>query len=1013
MQWIIKKIVGTKNERDLKRIGPLIEAVNAKEEEYQQLSEEELKAKTPEFRHRLQNGEDLDDILVEAYAVVKNACRRLVGTVFDVVGHDKTWIEIPYDVQLIGAVGIHRGMIAEMATGEGKTLVATCPTYLNALSGNGVHIVTVNDYLARRDAEWMGFLYQYLGMTIGVIQSGMHPSERRENYGRDITYGTNSEFGFDYLRDNMAYDPAEMVQRGHFFAVIDEIDSILIDEARTPLIISGPAQHSSSETYVLENPIVQKLYRMQKDICDAIAREAEQLVGEGEDDGAAMEKLYQLQQGMPRSKQLLKLMETPTTRRLLEKANNQYLTDTYKERARELREELYFTIEEKHHDAGLTEKGTLTISPDDPDAYVLPDMATEMSMLDGDDSISEEEKITRRQKIQDAFTVKSGKIHAVDQLIRAYCVYECDVQYVVENNQVVIVDENTGRKMEGRRWSDGLHQAVEAKEGVKVERETQTLATVTIQNYFRMYEKLSGMTGTAETEADEFAQIYKLDVLVIPTNRPVRRVDFDDPIYKTEREKYAAVVEEIATCYQSKQPVLVGTVSVEKSELVSRLLRKKNIPHNVLNAKHHLREAEIVERAGQPGAITIATNMAGRGTDIKLGEGVVQVEPEILAGQISLKDAYKGQSLSDWLKENPCGLYVIATERHESRRVDRQLRGRCARQGDPGMSRFYVSLEDNLMRLFGAERISNIMDRLGIEEGEVLEHSMLNKSIERAQRKVEEQNFSQRKKTLDYDDVMNKQREVVYGMRSDILRSEEVRDQLYVAIEEAILARAMVIVDFDQETERIEFSNWINMTFPLGLSDSDLLPRDKTPEAYTEYLLERVRHAYELKLDAEDEEQVINMERTIMLQSIDTHWQEYLREIDALRQAIGLRGIGQKDPLIEFKHEAYQMFEGLMERIYEEMCYRVFRSTTSIDALEKFLSSLNTKTVHENSSAISDAQRMVDTGRAQQKSEANERALNDALEKSEPLRRDTPKVGRNDPCPCGSGKKYKKCHGLG
>ncbi|MFT5122876.1 MAG: preprotein translocase subunit SecA [Verrucomicrobiales bacterium] len=1007
MDWFIKKIVGTKNERDLKKIRPLVEAINAKEIEYQQLSEEQLKAKTPEFQQRLRDGESVEDVLIEAYAVVKNACRRLVGTVFDVVGHDKTWVEIPYDVQLIGGIGIHRGMIAEMATGEGKTLVATCPTYLNALTGNGVHIVTVNDYLAKRDAEWMGFLYQYLGLTIGVIQSGMHSSERRENYAKDVTYGTNSEFGFDYLRDNMAYSPDEMVQRGHFYAIIDEIDSILIDEARTPLIISGPAQHSASETYVQEKPVVEKLYRLQNQFCDEVAKEALRLVEAGED-VAAMEKLYQLQQGMPRSKHLLKLQETPSTRRLLEKANNQYLTDTYKERARELREDLYFTIDEKHNDAGLTEKGTAAISPEDPDAYMLPDLATEMSMLEGDMEMPEEEKITRRQQLQDAFTIKSEKIHAVDQLIRAYCVYEHDVQYVVENNQVVIVDENTGRKMEGRRWSDGLHQAVEAKEGVKVERETQTLATVTIQNYFRMYDKLSGMTGTAETEADEFAQIYKLDVLVIPTNRPIRRVDYDDPIYKTEREKYAAVVEEIIECYQRKQPVLVGTVSVEKSELVGRMLRKANIPHNVLNAKHHMREAEIVERAGQPGAITIATNMAGRGTDIKLGKGVIKVDPETLAGQISLKEQYEGKSLNEWLRETPCGLYVIATERHESRRVDRQLRGRCARQGDPGMSRFYVSLEDNLMRLFGAERISNIMDRLGIEEGEVLEHSMLNKSIERA----EEQNFSQRKRTLDYDDVMNKQREVVYGMRSDILRSDVVRDQLYVAIEESLLTRAQMIGDFTIEGNRFEFRNWVNMTFPLGMTDEELQPLEKSAEAYTAYSMDRVKTAYQLKLDSEDEEQVISMERTIMLQSIDTHWQEYLREIDALRQAIGLRGIGQKDPLIEFKHEAYKMFEGLMERIYEEMCYRIFRSTTSIEALEKFLASLNTKTVHEESSALANAQRMVDANHDnKQRNEANERALEEALEKPEPVRRDTPKVGRNDPCPCGSGKKYKKCHG--
>ena len=1015
MSWIVKKIVGSKNERDIKKIRPLVEEINAVEEKLQNPSQEELVRKTEEFKGRLQNGETVDDILVEAFAVVKAACRNLLGDKFDVCGHEKEWVEIPYDVQLIGGIAMHRGSIAEMATGEGKTLVATCPTYLNALTGRGVHIITVNDYLAKRDSEWMGYLYRYLGLTVGCIQSGMPPDERKAMYGQDITYGTNSEFGFDYLRDNMTFSPEEMVQRDHYFAIIDEIDSILIDEARTPLIISGPAQYSASETYGRVKPAVERVVRKQRDLVDRVVREAEKAI-EDDDEEKATELLYQVHQGMPKNKRLASLLEEPANRRLLEKANNQYLTDTYKERARELREELFFTIEEKNNDAGLTEKGSLAMNPDDPEAYTLPDMVGQMALLDGDETLSDEEKMAKRQQYQDEFSQKSEVIHAVDQLIRAYCVYERDVQYVVQDNQVIIVDENTGRLMSGRRWSDGLHQAVEAKEGVTIERETQTLATITIQNYFRMYEKLAGMTGTAETEADEFAQIYNLDVLVIPTNRPVRRVDFNDPIYKTEREKFNAVVDEISECYQRKQPVLVGTVSVEKSEVLSRILRKRNIPHNVLNAKNHEREAEIVERAGQPGSITIATNMAGRGTDIKLGDGVVKVDPETLDGQISLEDKYDGMKLSDWLVEHPSGLYVIATERHESRRIDRQLRGRCARQGDPGMSRFYVSLEDDLMRLFGSDRISKFMDRFGIEEGEVLEAPMLNKSIERAQRKVEEHNFSIRKRTLDYDDVMNKQREVVYGLRQDILKNDSVRDILFDAIEDAISGKAGGLVDYSSDVERDEFRTWVNTTFPVGLTAEDLSGVEPSAESFVAVVFNKVKAAYELKLEAEDDEEIITMERHIMLQSIDTHWQEYLREIDALRQAIHLRSYGQKDPLLEFKHEAYRMFEGLMDRIYEEICYRIFRATTSLEALEKFLGSLTTKTVHQDVSAMGqaaqEAQSMVHRGRQQRASDAgNEAALENALNKPEPIKRDSPKVGRNDPCPCGSGKKYKKCCG--
>ena len=618
MQWLLKAILGTKNERDLKKVRPFVGRINAAEKDLQALSDDALKAKTAEFRARLAKGETLDDLMVEAFAVVKNACRRLCGTVVDVCGHPQTWDMVPFDTQLIGGIVLHHGKIAEMATGEGKTLVATLPTYLNALTGKGVHVVTVNDYLAKRDATWMGTVYQYLGLTVGCIQNAMRPEERRAQYACDITYGTNAEFGFDYLRDmGMAYSPQEMVQRGWNYAIVDEVDSILIDEARTPLIISGPAPYST-EQYQIVKPAVERMVRKQRDLCTNLMAEAKAAIDKGDED-AAMLKLYQVSQGMPKNKQLLHLMEEASSRRLLEKVQSMMLIDMNKEQARALREELYFVIDEKSNDASLTDKGCNAMNPADPDYYVVPDLVTALAELDGDATLTDQQKFEKRQELQNQFADKSERIHAVDQLIRAFSVYERDVQYVIQDNEVIIVDEFTGRLMPGRRWSDGLHQAIEAKEGVRIQRETQTLATITIQNYFRLYKKLSGMTGTAETEADEFQSIYKMDVVVIPTNRPVRRVDGNDHIYKTQREKFNAIIEEITACYQRKQPVLVGTISVDMSEILSRMLRRVNVPHNVLNAKNHQREAEIVLNAGQPGAITIATNMAGRGTDIKLG----------------------------------------------------------------------------------------------------------------------------------------------------------------------------------------------------------------------------------------------------------------------------------------------------------------------------------------------------------------------------------------------------------
>jgi len=1012
MKWLIKKIVGTKNDRDLKKLNPLVDRINILEEEYQQLTEEQLKAKTPEFQQRLKDGETVDDIMCEAFAVVKNACRRLQGTTHRVSDHDLVWDMIPYDVQLVGGIVLHQGRIAEMQTGEGKTLVATMPVYLNALTGKNVHVVTVNDFLADRDSTWMGAIYTYLGLTVGCIKNAMMPSEKREQYACDITYGTNSEFGFDYLRDmGMASHPDEMVQRDYYYAIIDEIDSILIDEARTPLIISGPAPHATNQYAELKST-VERLVRRQEALCNKLMKKAKKHLATEDEEERAQLLLYQVSQGMPKNKDLLKLFEDPMVRKLFEKIDNAMLTDMRKEQARALREELYFTIDEKGHDANLTDQGCEALSPGNPDAFVVPDLISALSELDGQTDLSDEKRFEMQQKIQDEFAQKSERIHNVDQLIRAYCVYEKDVQYVVQNNQVIIVDEFTGRLMAGRRWSDGLHQAVEAKEGVKIERETQTLATITIQNYFRMYDKLAGMTGTAETEANEFHDIYGLDVMVIPTNRPVRRVDYNDCIYKTQREKFTAIMDEIEECHKEGQPVLVGTVSVESSEHLSRMLRKRNIQHNVLNAKNHQREAEIVTRAGQPGAVTIATNMAGRGTDIKLGKGVVPIEKKIIHSQLALADKMEsGQTLKDFLIEKPCGLHVIGSERHESRRIDRQLRGRCARQGDPGSSRFYVSLEDDLMRLFGSDKIAGIMGRLGLEEGQVLEHPLLNRSIGTAQRRVEQQNFSIRKRTLEYDDVMNKQREIIYGLRSEVVSSENVRTQLYHLVDDIIDLNVEPLGENPTDEMLQELASWVNMTFPVGLRWTDFSEIRKNLEDIANLISDRVRAAYEIKAGMEDAEHLKDLERHMILQACDTHWQEYLRGIDALRQGVGLRAYGQRDPLVEYKKEAFDLFSDLIDKIKTDVAQKMFRSATSLRAMESFMKTLPAMYVHNEVNAMEQGRQAAASQKRSSIPPSADAAMNAAINRSTTVKRTTQKVGRNDPCPCGSGKKFKKCCG--
>jgi preprotein translocase subunit SecA len=988
--WILKKILGSKNQRELKRLRPLVQRMNEFDERFKGLSDDELRAKTAAWKEELakmpveEQWPKLDAILPEAFAVVKNAARRLKERqhTFTVCDQPMTWDMVHFDVQLLGGIVLHRGRIAEMATGEGKTLVATLPLYLNALTGRGAHLVTVNDYLARRDAEWMGQLYNFLGLTVGCIQHDQEPDVRREQYAMDITYGTNSEFGFDYLRDNgMATTRDQQVQRGYHYAIVDEVDSILIDEARTPLIISGPATISTHQ-YDKWKPLIEQLVRKQNMLCNRLASEAIEKFEQGDiETGGRL--MFKVKLGQPRNKQLLRMMEDPDKRRAIDKAELSFYADTRKDELFQLKEELFFTIDEKTNESDLSEQGRVFLNPDDPNAFVLPDLINEFTEIDLDPALSDEEKEKKKTERQQHCDAQAERIHNISQLLRAYCLFEKDVQYVIEENKVIIVDEFTGRKMPGRRWSDGLHQAVEAKEGVQIDRETQTLATITIQNYFRLYQKLAGMTGTAETEAAEFHDIYKLDVNVIPTNRPVARKDHNDRIYKTRREKYNAVINEIRECHGKQEPVLVGTVSVEASELLSRMLKREKIPHNVLNAKFHMQEAEIVARAGQPGTVTISTNMAGRGTDIKLGSGVTELG----------------------------GLMVIGTERHESRRIDRQLRGRCARQGDPGASRFYVSFEDDLMRNFGAaDRMTRIMERFGLEEGQELEHPWLNKSVETAQKRVEQRNYMIRKRTLDFDDVMNMQREVVYGYRNEVIDSEEPRPLIYEVIGEAVPAKVKEYLE-EEEPNYKGLMNWVNTTFPLGLTKEKAQFETRSVDENTQFLIEKIKESYERKSSHEEPAAVKSLERYIILNAIDRLWQEHLYAMDALREGVYLRGYAQKDPLIEYKTEAYDMFVELMANIKNEVLHNLFRSTSNLQAFENFLASLPQFLLREHAPTTSAANAPARERQPAMAAVGGNGGGDGEVVLDLPVRRALPKVGRNEPCPCGSGKKYKNCCG--
>jgi preprotein translocase subunit SecA len=844
----------------------------------------------------------------------------------------------------------------------------------------------------------MGQIYGFLGLKTGVIQHDQSPDFRRDMYNCDITYGMNSEFGFDYLRDNgMASSKELQVQRGHYYAIVDEVDSILIDEARVPLIISGPATVSTHQ-FDKFKPLVDQIVRKQTMLCNRLCSEADAdwEAGRPEDFGR---KMFKVKLGQPRNKGLLRAQEEPEKRRAIDKGELSFYTDARKEELFALKEELFFTIDERAHEADLSEQGRDYMSPDDPNAFVLPDLIMQFAEIDNDARLDSKQKIEEKAKRQAHMDQQSERIHNITQLLRAYCLFEKDVNYVVEEGKVVIVDEFTGRKMSGRRWSDGLHGAVEAKEGVTIDKETQTLATITIQNYFRLYEKLAGMTGTAETEANEFQDVYTLGVAVVPTNRPCVRKDLNDLIYKTRREKFNAVVQEIREAHGKNQPVLVGTVSVEQSEVLSRMLKREKIPHAVLNAKYHMQEAEIVARAGQPGAVTISTNMAGRGTDIKLGAGVAD------AG----------------------GLYVIGTERHESRRIDRQLRGRCARQGDPGQSRFFVSFEDDLMRNFGAaDRMTKMMERFGLQEGESLEHPWLNKSVETAQKRVEQRNYLVRKRALEFDDVMNKQREVIYGWRNEAINATDVRPLIYEVIDEEIPSRVIFFLPPDDDKNTDGLVNWLNTTFPLGLTRDQLQAEKRDAAEVSNFLIEKLKKSYELKCAHEDENSTRFLERHIMLNAIDRLWQEHLYGMDSLREAVYLRAYGQKDPLIEFKNEAFEMFTELMGNIKGEILHNLFRSTSNLLAFEQFLTSLpQFLTAPDEAGGTSQTAAPGAHGMeppaarprpAAQPEDANGNghsglSLDAALQHNRAELPSAAKVGRNDPCPCGSGKKYKNCCG--
>jgi len=955
---ILKLFAGSHYKKFYKKARPIVAKINELEKQYQSLSDEQLQAKTPEFKQRLANGETLDQILPEAFAVVKNAARRLCGKKIIVCDHEIEWQMVHYDVQLIGGIALHQNMIAEMATGEGKTLVATLPLYLNALTGKGCHLVTVNEYLARRDSEWMGYLYNFLGLSVSWIYNMQDMQEKSQAYKADITYGTASEFGFDYLRDNgMASSAEAQVQRPHYYCIVDEVDSILIDEARTPLIISGPVQEEREAPYNQLKPLIEKVVKLQNHFCNRLINDVREAKELNKVDEAAIIKMWQVKMGAPKNRMLRQLMEDADLRKRLDKMDMEMAADFRKEDRFKFKEELYYVIDEKQHSSDLTERGRNAVHPENPDAFVLPDLPTIFIDIDADKSLSPQEKQQKKLAAEEQFIALSEDIHCISQLLRAYSIYEKDIEYVVQDGKVHIVDPNTGRIMYGRRWSEGLHQAVEAKEGVAIEKETKTYATITIQNYFRLYEKLAGMTGTAETEAQEFHDIYGLNVMAIPTNVACQRVDKNDVIYKTRREKFNAAIDEIVAANGRGQPVLVGTASVEASEVLSSMLKRKGIEHTVLNAKLHQQEAEIVAQAGQRGAVTIATNMAGRGTDIKLGEGVNELG----------------------------GLYVLGTERHESRRIDRQLRGRCARQGDNGLSKFLVSLEDDLLRIFGSGPLARILNNT-FQEGAPLDHPLLNRSIERAQKTVEGQNYSMRKRLLQFDDVLNKQREIIYGLRNECMHSDTPRKLVFDFIIDELDERISNIMpaDGNPEPEALqELCSWVTSRIPMAVIPEQLEGKDA--EDMRNVIMHELEEVYKVREEVENPDALKAIERFVVLHALDKNWQDHLTEMEDLRRSIGLRGYGQKDPLNEYKSEAFKFFEALMGKIRNDVMLGLFRSASSIEVLQAMLEKLDIQST---------------TSSSQSKQEQNLPKLEEQPVKAEQELKipeiQLPKIGRND-----------------
>ena len=1027
MLKIFEKIFGSKHDKDVKKIQPVIAAINELHAAMGSLSDEQLRQKGRELKQKVRGAIEpieqkkkelflkldnpditleaadainseldtlaeqyekataaaLDEILPETFALVKETCRRLKGLSYQVMGREMSWDMVPYDVQLIGGVVLHSGKISEMATGEGKTLVSTLPVFLNALTGRGVHVVTVNDYLAQRDKEWMQPVFAFHNISVGVILNTMHPEERREQYSCDITYGTNNEFGFDYLRDNMASTPEEMVQRGLYFAIVDEVDSVLIDEARTPLIISGPVPNADNSKFQEIKPWIELLVRAQQQLVANYLTQAEKLIKAKPGDVEAGLALLRVKRGQPKNTRYIKMLSQQGVAKLVQGTENEYLKDNAS-RMQEVDDELFYAVDEKASTIDLTDKGRAFLSKlshQDSDIFLLPDVGTEVAAIEADPAVATTDKIQKKDAVYRLFADRSERLHNISQLLKAYSLFERDDEYVVQNGQVMIVDEFTGRILSGRRYSEGLHQAIEAKENVKIEGETQTMATVTIQNFFRLYKKLAGMTGTAETEASEFYEIYKLDVVVIPTNRAIVRRDMDDLVYKTRREKYNAVVLRVEELQKKGQPVLVGTTSVEVSETISRMLRAKKIAHNVLNAKQNDREADIVAEAGQKGAVTIATNMAGRGTDIKLGAGVRELG----------------------------GLFILGSERHESRRIDRQLRGRAGRQGDPGESIFFVSLEDELMRLFGSDRVISVMDRLGHEEGDVIEHSMITKSIERAQKKVEEQNFAIRKRLLEYDDVLNQQREVIYSRRKNGLVKERLTSDILDLLKdycEVVIQKYHKQLDVEGIEE--ELLRELSIEFK---PDRDTFERDGV-EVTAGKLYDTALAFYRRKEQAVPEEIMQQIEKYAVLSVIDQKWREHLREIDSLREGINLRAYGQKDPLLEYKQEAYRLFIDLLHDIEHETVSLAFKlfpvnpdEAREIEERQRKAAVRQEKLVaqHQAAESVYTASYSVDM-------DENRTPATDEESVQQPVIAEK-KPGRNDLCSCGSGKKYKNCHG--